>query len=124
MNRVRFHLAHGENYMRWQVSQKGGGTKYVCPLQHQIVMRGCRLRNRRSAAEQIYCGANKTVCAWVECDEVEIVPVPHSGETKNQLAITYNPRTAPYWVDEDSDADDKKYAVLFTRGRGIFKPAE
>lgn len=120
MIRVRFHLAPGEHHRMWQISAKGGDTRYVCPSDNQLVMRGCRLRNRRRAAEEILRGAHKMVCAWVECEEVEIAPTSAVGISS---PVLYNPRIAPHWVDDNQDADGRSYPLLFTSGRGIFRPA-
>ena len=121
MNRVRFHLGAGPHYMQWQISTLDGDKRYVSPTYHQIVMKGCRLRSRRKAAEQIHQGANKSVCAWVECQEIEICPAAPSAGDSSQ--IHYNPRVAPHWVDDNQDADGRTYPLLHTNGRGIFRPA-
>lgn len=121
MIRIRFHLAAGEHFMKWQISEKGGDRKYVCPNDHQLVMRGCRLRNRRKTAERICRGEHKTVCAWVECEEIEIVPAATVGAASSP--VSYNPRVAPHWVHDDQDVDGRTFPLLTTNGRGIFLPA-
>jgi hypothetical protein len=36
-------------------------------------MRGCVLHNNRKKAEEIFNGANKDVCSWIDVSELEIV---------------------------------------------------
>jgi hypothetical protein len=116
MIRVRFHLAAGINHMKWQIVEQGR-KMYVCPNEYQLIMRGCRLRNRRATAEYIHNGAHKTVCAWVECLKIEVV---NCAEVAGE-AILYNPRVAPHWVEGGEDADGRTYPLLLTSGRTIFK---
>ena len=62
--RVRFHLAKGDNYMKWQVFDRQSNTKdYIDPDSKSIVMLECELGNHPTTAKKIYNGENKTVCA-------------------------------------------------------------
>ncbi len=45
--KVRFHLAKGENFMKWQVTSPSG-VAYYDPEHFHITMRNCKLRNRKS----------------------------------------------------------------------------
>ena len=68
MYRVRFHLGRGANYMKWQVRDSNGGVRYYDPESVRQVMLNAKLHNRPNVAKKICEGANKTVCAWVECE--------------------------------------------------------
>ena len=58
--RVRFHLAKGENFMKWQVFDKLHGTKeYYDPDTRSIIMRDCLLGNHATTAKKIFDGDNK-----------------------------------------------------------------
>ena len=82
-------------------------------------MKGCKLKNRPHVAKLIYQGANKSVCAWIECDDLWIKE--HSPIVGEASQIAYNPRNAPYWVEDGQNVDGKLYAFLHTHQRGIFR---
>ena len=93
--------------------------QYVDPSVASLRMSGCRLVNRRGTAERIYDGSNKTPCAWVECDEVEVYP-PLSQSTGEP--VRYNPRVSPNWIFEGRDADGMTFALLTTAGNKLTTP--
>jgi hypothetical protein len=117
--KVRFHLANGENYRKWQV-KVGSEVNYYDPESTRIVMKECKLRNSKKIAIQINQGTNKTVCAWIECQDLEIQTVK---EELSSSAITYNPRVQPNWVENGKDVDNERYQVLYTNGRGVYRPS-
>ena len=122
--RVRFHLANGENYMKWQVFDKKRGTKeYLDPESNSVIMFNCELGNREGRARKIFEGANKNVCAWVACEDVEVrdrdkvVPPLVNGMTQYK----YNPRKNPHWfTDTHDNMDGKKFSVMMTHDRKIY----
>lgn len=117
MVKVRFHLAKGENYMKWQVKDANGDVQYLEPEQVSIKMYGCKLINQRGTAEKIHEGENKTVCAWVRCERIEVTgdrPVD-TGQK-----VSYNPKVLPYWVQDGRNVDKKEYDTLVTNNRHIF----
>lgn len=116
MYKVRFHLAHGENYRKWQVLCEGN-CKYYDPDSVSLVMEGCKLHNNPKIAKSINKGANKSVCAWVSCSKIK-VKRPQSPSGKQ---ISYNPRIIPYWCDcSGNNLDGLKVSKLLTNGRMIF----
>jgi hypothetical protein len=117
--KVRFHLASGENYKKWQV-KVGSDITYYDPESTSIVMKVCRLRNSKKIAMQINKGANKTVCAWIECEYLEI---QKTSENNSSSSITYNPRIQPNWVENGKDVDNETYQILYTNGRGVYRPS-
>ena len=80
------------------------------------------LKNQRATAEKIHAGENKSVCAWVNCEEVHA--------TKNSKLIirgedkmSYNPRRAPNWTDSTGrNMDNMSFLSLTTCGRTIGIP--
>ena len=120
--KVRFHLAKGPNYQRWQVKQ-GSDVTYYDPEDYILEMHNAKLRNQRKTAERILEGENKTVCAWVECDHVTAKPrrqyaAPILGEV-----LYYNPRRRPHWFNtKREDVDNTTYDMLATFGRLIITP--
>ena len=121
--RVRFHLAKGEHFMYWQV--KNLDTKevnYYNPEVYSLLIITATLKNQRATAEKIHAGENKSVCAWINADEVHA--------TKNSRLIirgedlmSYNPRRAPHWVDSTGrNMDNMSFLSLVTCGRTVGIP--
>tara|TARA_R100001440_G_scaffold16880_5_gene28606 strand:- start:6658 stop:7092 length:435 start_codon:yes stop_codon:yes gene_type:complete len=120
--RVRFHLAKGPNYQRWQV-RDGKEVEYYDPEDVHLDMYGAKLRNHRKTADRIRSGENKTVCAWVECERIEVQPRLFDGLPDVNGFCLYNPRKAPHWCNSNNeDIDNKEYQRLMTYGRMIFIP--
>ena len=118
--RVRFHLAKGENFMKWQVFDKLNNTQeYHDPDTRSIIMRDCLLGNHPTTAKKIFDGENKTVCAWVSCNELTVVD---SVPTIDRLThYKYNPRKNPHWYTDSTDnADNMKFNVMVTSNRAVY----
>ena len=78
---VRFHLAKGENFMKWQVKDLSNGeVNYYDPSEYQLVMYDSVLKNQKTTAKKINCGANKTVCAWIRAGRVVIRSLARQSE--------------------------------------------
>lgn len=106
MIRVRFHLARGPNYMKWQISY--GNTKiYLEPKDVSLYMYNCILINRESSAKAIYNGGDKTVCAWIACDYLFIDKI-----TAINTNLQYNPRINPYWTYKGKKADGENFNLI------------
>ena len=96
---VRFNLGKGNNYMKWKVSTPSGKATYHNPEDVLIVMKGCKLFNQKGSANKIYEGANKTVCAWVECNDVDII---------DRVVVHSN------WELDGENVDKTEFDELFT----------
>lgn len=119
MIRVRFHLARGANYQKWQIKKRGFDPVFHDPDEVCLSLFRARLVNRRSTAEKIYQGSAKSVCAWVECESVEAVPrILRPGGTQ----VSYNPRVAPHWLSEayEGSADGDRFEVIRTFGKNLY----
>jgi hypothetical protein len=125
--KVRFHLGKGKNYMKWQVTDHKNNfyKDYYDPEKVDILMYKCKLGNQESIARKIFNGEHKTVCAWVECDMIDIVykGSPEYNESiidgKNQYR--YNPRIWPHWSSDDvKNADNMTFVKMQTKGRKIY----
>jgi len=122
--RVRFHLAKGDNYMKWQVFDRQSNTKdYIDPDSKSIVMLDCELGNHPTTAKKIYNGENKTVCAWVACNDVvvkkrdEVIPPASNGMTH----YMYNPKKNPHWFTTNHlNRDGKKFKLMMTDKRKVY----
>jgi len=95
MYKVRFHLAKGEHYMHWQIKDEEDEVVYYDPSETNLKLTNCTLKNQMSTAEKIFRGANKSVCAWIECEEYEILSPIARVNTKHHLR--FNPKTLPFW---------------------------
>jgi len=116
--RVRFHLAHGPNFQNWQV-KCGDSVDYYDPSEYVLHMENCKLRNQPLTAQKIYHGANKTVCAWIECDSVTAVP-SGNGMLPAVDFLYYNPKHKPYWhLTSGQNADNTVFDTLSTQGKMV-----
>ena len=117
--KVRFHLGAGENYMKWQV-KTGNKVTYVAPEEHNIVMFNAKLVNQVGTAKKIHEGANKTVCAWIECDEARVVSQV-SAVSNDWSPLFFNPRKNINWIDsEGNNVNKREYTLIYTIDRNIF----
>lgn len=125
--RVRFNLGRGVNYMKWQVKNiKTGEVMHFGPDDVFITMRMCTLKNNPETAKKIHEGANKRVCAWIECESVEI-DFRKLTKLDGYREVAYNPRKHPHWsrkvlsIVEDENIDNESFFMLQTMGRRIFE---
>lgn len=121
MYKVRFNLGRGENYRKWQVREKEGNklVGHYNPEKCHIKMIGCTLKNNKTTAEKIFKGARKSVCAWIECENLT---VGYYEPYKYTEQIKYNPKEAPYWTDRGGkDIDGQRLNELITIGKKVFK---
>lgn len=116
--RIRFHLGQGENYRKWQVKTPSGDTVYHTPETTTLILHNARLINSKVTAQKITDGGHKKVCAWIECDNIQ-VSKPLSSKKSYNNPVLYNPRITPHWVHNGVDVDCKTYGVLITEGRNI-----
>lgn len=116
--KVRFNLGRGVNYMKWKIEYPDGKVLYSDPEFTQLVMKGCTFKNYKKTAEKIYNGADKVVCAWILCKEIEIRMDKFIKE--KGLQARYNPRVKPNWLINDVVVDGKTSEQLHTINRGVF----
>ena len=87
-----------------------------------LFMKNCELGNHPTTAKKIYDGQNKTVCAWVSCDDVQIwdndiVKLDTSGMTHYK----YNPKKNPHWfTDTHKNRDGMKFSTMITKQRAVY----
>lgn len=117
--RVRFNLGRGKNYMKWRVLRPDGSVEFLDPNEVQLVMIGCTFKNSKRVAQRIFDGENKTVCAWILCDRLEIRK-PNSYSDNSDLQARYNPRVAPNWQLGDQDIDGRHTESLHTIGSRVY----
>ena len=120
MYRVRFHLAKGANFMKWQIRQ-GKKVVYIDPARHKLEMLGCKLVNKINKAKKVHKRGVKDVAGWVECEDVVI---NDEIGVDNLERLFYNPIRDPQWRRESDDGefawDNSKYATLVTQGKQVY----
>jgi len=130
--KVRFNLGRGKNYMKWKVEDENG-TEYHNPQNVMLIMNNCILKNNKKVAEKIFNGENKSVCAWILCEFIEIFfstgdkpsPEINSGKRKYNLyrgsQLLYNPRKIPHWTYDNSiNLDKREYENIYSVGNQLF----
>lgn len=106
--------------MKWQV-KRGRDVQYYDPSKVTLVMTNCLLKNHLKTAQKIHAGAHKSVCAWIECDDVEIRELSvYSG-----FPICYNPKKFTFWHDSSGrlNLDNHEFHKIVSSGRTLMMPA-
>ena len=127
MYRVRFHLQSGKNYMHWQIrgeDDPASEAMYFDPERYCIEMRGCRLINKKNAAQRVHAAGKKDVCGWVECDEYIVhYRKDMEGYLDNLERLKYNPIVDPHWRRESDEGefywDNLGFVSLITNGKNV-----
>jgi hypothetical protein len=118
MFKVRFNLSRGKNFKKWKVTYPSKLIFYYNPNEVTFRLTNCLLKNNKKTSEEIFDGANKRVCAWVECEKLEILSKPINVE--DLIEIKYNPRNNPYWEMNEVDVDFNKFDTLVTNDNKIY----
>ena len=111
--KLRFHLAKGNNHMKWQYTATDGTKQYVLPTVLRTFGDG-QLNNQRATAQKINDGANKTVCAWISFNKDVFSLEQNFNEVHlpNFIKVYYNPRKLPYWHDaQGNNLDNQKGCI-------------
>ena len=127
MYKIRFHLARGDNFMKWQVrSTDGNVVEYYRPEKEQIAMFNAKLKVQLGTSKKIHEGACKTVCAWIECDDFQVLGQPDFVKPNvNDFYVRFNPRHNPNWVDMHGNImNDEEYNLIVTQDRSLFVVTE
>ncbi len=115
--KVRFNLGKGKNYKMWKL-EFPTHSEYYSPEEYTVFMYGCQLKNHKKTAEKINQGADKSVCAWILCDQVFLgqnVKLPTGG-----TSLKYNPRKQPNWLAGDVVVDNEHFDSIWSEGRNLF----
>lgn len=120
--KVRFHLGKGENYMKWRVENTSTNfVEFFDYKDYDIEMINCKLYNQEGAAEKIFKGDNKTVCAWIMCEKVALVLGGNRYRLPKENIISYNPKVKPYWLDFGGENIDKsEFELIETIGKKLY----
>jgi len=132
MYKIRFHLGRGDNFMKWQVKTLVNGdptnysVQYFEPEEYQLAMFDAKLRVQLGTSKKIHEGACKTVCAWVECENLQILGTADWVKPNvSDFYVRFNPRHNPNWVDEGHNImNDEEYSLVVTQDRSLFVVTE
>jgi hypothetical protein len=86
-------------------------------------MTGCTVKNQPGTANKIHQGANKSVCAWILCNEISILTdmdAPSITQLKNFEQLSYNPRVQPNWLCGGENVDGEYYDNIVSMGKTLF----
>lgn len=119
MYKIRFNLARGENYKKWQIKTTTS-KYYLDPKKVNLIMEQCVLKNNKKIAKKIFEGENKSVCAWILCNKFSIKPIKPSFIINKANEIKYNPKKMPHWTDGKNNLDDKKFEKIITINQQLF----
>ena len=119
--KVRFNLGRGKNFMKWKVQYPNGVIEYYSPSEAQLVMTRCQLKNHKKTAQKIFEGANKTVCAWVLCEEIDIRKETFIQFDVNCDRIRYNPRVQPNWLLNGEIVDSQRVDMIGSVDYGLYE---
>ena len=104
--RLRYHLAKGPNFMKWQVrNKKLNLVDYFDPDTFVYTCKNGKLNNSSRTAQKIHDGDNKTVCSWISYEDMgsyNVTCYKLNNSVGGLTRISYNPRIQPNWIKYDS----------------------
>ena len=118
MYKIRFNLGGGINFMKWKITDPDGNHTYHQPNEVVLKMKGCFLRNQKGTATKIHEGADKSVCAWVEAEEVTVLKQRQLEVAFDK--VSYNPRVTPNWEIDGINVDGETFEAMVSINRGLF----
>jgi hypothetical protein len=122
--KVRFHLSKGVHFMHWQV-RIGDAVSYYDPSQVRLTMTNARLVNHASTAKKIFEGENKSVCSWVACESLEVMPTNTTFlRDREKDRVFYNPKRQPNWTDINGNIlDGTTHKTIVSIENRLYKQA-
>jgi hypothetical protein len=119
MYKIRFHLGKGANFMKWQIKTKTS-TRYVSPDDVQLFMFNAKLRVQLGTSNKIHEGACKTVCAWIECEDLVYGDPWEQKGNFGDYRVKFNPRNNPNWIDENENiVNEETFPLILTDDRTL-----
>lgn len=96
MYKLRFNLSNNEHFGKWQLKNRDE-ISYFAPSEVTIRAYSVTLRNAPKVAAKIHAGAHKSVCAWLDCEFVDISPA-EKIDVNGFTHLSFNPRKFPHWT--------------------------
>lgn len=121
MYRLRFNLSAGKHFMHWQLKNRGE-VSYFKPDEVTIRAYNITLRNNPNISQKIFDGAHKAVCAWIDCEFIDISPVENI-DSAGLTHLSFNPKNFPHWTllgeNYGWNLDGKYIGNIVTIGRSV-----
>jgi hypothetical protein len=119
--KVRFNLGRGVNYMKWKV-YSSKSVDYYDPMEYNLTLHDCVLKNNKNTALSIFQGKSKSVCSWVLCKSVIVSKA--ESLPRDLTKISYNPKVFPGWLIENTVVDGHRYDTIWSQGKSLFTKIE
>jgi hypothetical protein len=120
--KVRFNLGKGPRYKKWKITYPDKRVEYLEPKDIKLNMTNAYLKNRYQCSEKIFKGANKMVCAWIECEGLIIESKNEINQINDNQLISFNPRIKPHWFnDSGENLDGVTFPNLVTINKNVYK---
>lgn len=119
MFKIRFNLGRGKNYKKWKITTPNKNYYYYDPNEVNIIMREATLFNAPSISNTIFNGANKRVCAWIECKDI-FIKIENGSTDSLKDELRFNPRVSPNWSINDENVDFQKFNILVSKGNKVY----
>mgnify|MGYP000914467708 FL=1 len=122
MYKIRFNLGRGVNYKKWKIINPDKSVTILDPNEYDLLLLNVKFYNNKKSSLEIYNGANKRVCSWIEAEEIltQVSSIPKLVELNDSNQIRYNPREAPYWVFKEENFDGKKLESVITSKNRVY----
>jgi len=108
--------------MKWQVKSDDGTVEYFRPEERQLAMFNSKLRVQLGTSNKIHEGACKTVCAWIECEDFQVLG--KSDLIKKNLgdfSVRFNARVNPNWGDPGNNrSNEEEFHLIMSEDRSLF----
>lgn len=122
MYKIRFNLGRGKNYKKWKIINPDKSIVILDPTLVNILLMNATLINKKKSALEIFNGANKRVCSWIQAEEILI----HTSNEASTIdvdfkdEVCYNPRIEPNWECNGIDFDNRTIPSLITKENKVF----
>jgi hypothetical protein len=83
-------------------------------------MYNCLLHNNKKAAQQIFTGGHKRVCAWIRCAGLCILRDEETIYYKSKKELSFNPKKRPFWTQANNNVDGKEFKTIYSHGNQLF----
>ena len=83
-------------------------------------LKKCQLKNSYKIASKIFNGGNKQVCAWILCEEIDVVIKNSNQSDITGKRIKYNPRIQPNWLIDETNVDGLKVNQIESIGNCLY----
>ncbi|MEN9520753.1 MAG: hypothetical protein RLZZ381_3341 [Cyanobacteriota bacterium] len=116
--KLKFNLARGKNFRKWQV-REDQNARYFDPEIYSLILYNCYLSNQANTAKKIFAGANRQPVAYILFDDLEVIEA--NSTFGLHIPIFYNPKKAPYWQSANgANIDKSSYNKIGTLNNKVY----